>query len=94
VPTYLFHIFTHPQRDRRSPETVTRNVPVSSIGKPIPESTISDVLRYPEKVNDEACGDLVGLPSASGSFVILDKLVNDGLYSGRDSAFDQWLAGS
>jgi len=49
---YLFVVIADPERDGCAPIPISRNIPVPRIGKPISETTITDVLRNPKIIQE------------------------------------------
>lgn len=45
--SYLLHVVGDPERNRRSPVSVPRDIPVAGIGKPVTEPPVSDTLGDP-----------------------------------------------
>ena len=44
---HLLEILADPQRDRRPPIPVPRDVPVARVREPVAEAVVADVLRHP-----------------------------------------------
>jgi len=91
----FLHVLARPERDRGTPVSVSRDVPITSVLEPLTESTFSDVLWNPK--------DQLHLPSRqgiyvpSGLFVVGDELVAEMSYPDeprRNSSVDERSSGS
>jgi hypothetical protein len=45
----LLVVITHPERDRRAPVPIPRDVPVAGIREPVAEAAVTDVLGNPDR---------------------------------------------
>jgi hypothetical protein len=78
--THLFHVLTCPKRDRCTPITISRDIPIPSILQPISKFIGTDRLRNPSSL-------FVELYELVGHFGDSDK-------PRGDSTVDKWSAGS